>query len=69
MMRFVTWSYTGCHLQSGIKWTGSSGLKGGQELLQSASLLKAVKKLRLHHIALIPDKLLHVDKLMVFKLY
>lgn len=37
-------------------------MKGGQELLQPASLLKPVKKLRLHHGALIPDKLLHVDK-------
>jgi len=44
-------------------------VEGGQELLQCAALLKAVKKLHLHHVALIPDKLIHVDKLMVFKLY
>lgn len=44
-------------------------MKAGQELLQPASLLKAVKKLHLHPVVLIPDKLLRVDKLMVFKLY
>lgn len=36
-------------------------MKGGQELLQPASLLKPVKKLHLHHVALVPDELLHVD--------
>lgn len=59
-MRFVMWSYTGCYLQKRAsdenrnKWS----VKGGQELLQPASLLKPAKKLHLHNVALIPDKLL-----------
>lgn len=64
------WSYTGCHLQDRASDENSksrSVLKGGQELLQPASLL-AVKELHLYLISFIPDKLLHVDKLPVFKL-
>lgn len=44
-------------------------MKAGQELLQPTALLKAVKKLHLHPVVLIPDKFLCVDKLIVFKLY
>lgn len=67
--QFVMWSYTGCHLQNRAVHENRSeqAVKGGQEPSQSKTAFSVWHGN--HPKSFVPDKFLHVDILMLFKLH